>query len=165
MKQELHEIYKKYGSDLYAFILRMCRSEQLARDILQDTMLKAMQSADSFKGDCSVKTWLYTIARNLWYDYLKKAENRNQPLDSVSEPASQVSIEACFADKDTALRIHHLLHELDEPYREVFTLRVFAELKFADIAKVFGKSENWAGVTYYRAKQKLLQLLKKEGLL
>jgi len=59
MKQELHEIYKKYGSDLYAFILRMCRSEQLARDILQDTMLKAMQSADSFKGDCSVKTWLY----------------------------------------------------------------------------------------------------------
>ena len=166
MKQELHEIYEKYGSDLYAFILRMCRSEQLARDILQDTMLKAMQSADSFKGDCSVKTWLYTIARNLWYDYLKKAENRNQPLDSVSEPASQVSIEACFADKDTALRIHHhLLHELDEPYREVFTLRVFAELKFADIAKVFGKSENWAGVTYYRAKQKLLQLLKKEGLL
>ncbi|MBO7475304.1 MAG: sigma-70 family RNA polymerase sigma factor [Ruminococcus sp.] len=165
MKQELHEIYEKYGSDLYAFILRMCRSEQLARDILQDTMLKAMQSADSFKGDCSVKTWLYTIARNLWYDHLKKAENRNSSLDTLSEPTSQESIEACFADKDTALRIHHLLHELDEPYREVFTLRVFAELKFADIAKVFGKSENWAGVTYYRAKQKLLQLLKKEGLL
>ncbi|MBP5580975.1 MAG: RNA polymerase sigma factor, partial [Ruminococcus sp.] len=61
MKQELHEIYEKYSSDLYAFILRMCRSEQLAKDILQDTMLKAMTSAGSFKGNCSVKTWLYTI--------------------------------------------------------------------------------------------------------
>ncbi len=153
MKQELHEIYEKYSSDLYVFILRMCRSEQLAKDILQDTMLKAMTSADSFKGDCSVKTWLYTIARNIWYDQLKKAENRNQPLDSIPEPAVQESIEACFADK------------LDEPYREVFTLRVFAELRFADIAKVFGRTENWAGVTYYRAKQKLIELLKREGLL
>ena len=165
MKQELHEIYEKYSTDLYAFILRMCRSEQLAKDILQDTLLKAMTSADSFRGDCSVKTWLYTIARNLWYDRLKKAESRDLPLSDINEPVSQVSIENCFADRDTALRIHHLLHELDEPYREVFTLRVFAELKYADIAKVFGKSENWAGVTYYRAKQKLLQLLKKEGLL
>lgn len=165
MKREFHEIYEKYSPDLYSFILRMCGSEQLAKDILQDTMLKAMTSADSFKGDCSVKTWLYTIARNLWYDRLKKAENRNQPLDSIPEPAAQESIEACFADRDTALRIHHLLHELDEPYREVFTLRVFAELRFADIAKVFGRTENWAGVTYYRAKQKLIELLKKEGLL
>jgi RNA polymerase sigma-70 factor (ECF subfamily) len=165
MKQEFHEIYEKYSSDLYTFILRMCGNEQLAKDILQDTMLKAMTSADSFKGDCSVKTWLYTIARNLWYDRLKKAENRNQPLDSIPEPVSKVSIENCFVDKETALHIHRLLHDLEEPYREVFTLRVFAELKFSDIGNVFGKSENWAGVTYYRAKQKLLQLLKKEGLL
>lgn len=165
MKQEFHEIYEKYGPELYAFILRMCRSEQLASDILQDTMLKAMTSADSFKGDCSVKTWLCTIAKNIWFDRLKKAENHDQPLDSIPEPAARGSIEDSFADKDTALRIHHLLHYLEEPYREVFTLRVFAELKFSEIGSVFGRSENWAGVTYYRAKQKLLQLLKKEGLL
>lgn len=165
MKREFHEIYKKYSSDLYTFILRMCGNEQLAMDILQDTMLKAMTSADSFKGDCSVRTWLYMIARNLWYDHLKKAENRNRSLEEIAEPQAQESIEACFADRDTARRIHHLLHGLEEPYREVFTLRVFAELKFADIARIFGRSENWAGVTYYRAKQKLIQLLKKEGLL
>lgn len=165
MKQEFHEIYEKYSSDLYTFILRMCGNEQLAKDILQDTMLKAMTSAESFKGNCSVRTWLCTIAKNLFYDHLKKAENNNQSIESVSEPVSQVSIETCFADKETALHIHRLLHDLDEPYREVFTLRVFAELKFSDIGNVFGKSENWAGVTYFRAKQKLLQLLKKEGLL
>ncbi|WP_297958334.1 RNA polymerase sigma factor [uncultured Ruminococcus sp.] len=165
MKREFHEIYERYSSDLYSFILRMCGNEQLAKDILQDTMLRAMTSAESFKGDCSVKTWLYTIAKNLWFDHLKRAESRNSSLDAASEAVSHESIEACISDKETALRIHHLLHELDEPYREVFTLRVFAELKFADIGKVFGKSENWAGVTYYRARQKLLQLLKKEGLL
>lgn len=165
MKQELHEIYEKYSSDLYSFILRMCCNEQLAKDILQDTMLKAMTSAESFNGSCSVRTWLYTIAKNLWYDHLKKSENHNKSLDSISEPVSPVSIESCFADRETALHIHHLLHELEEPYREVFTLRVFAELRFADIAKLFGKSENWAGVTYYRAKQKLIQLLGKERLL
>ena len=143
----------------------MCGNEQLAKDILQDTMLKAMISAESFKGNCSVRTWLCTIAKNLFYDHLKKAENNNLSIESLSEPVSQVSIEACFADKETALHIHRLLHDLDEPYREVFTLRVFAELKFSDIGNVFGKSENWAGVTYFRAKQKLLQLLKKEGLL
>ena len=165
MKQEFHEIYEKYSSDLYTFILRMCGNEQLAKDILQDTMLKAMTSAESFKGNCSVRTWLCTIAKNLFYDHLKKAENNNQSIESISEPVSQVNIETCFADKEIALHIHRLLHDLDEPYREVFTLRVFAELKFSDIGNVFGKSENWAGVTYFRAKQKLLQLFKKEGLL
>ena len=92
MKQEFHEIYEKYSSDLYTFILRMCGNEQLASDILQDTMLKAMTSAESFKGSCSVRTWLCTIAKNLFYDHLKKAENNNQSIESVSEPTSQINI-------------------------------------------------------------------------
>lgn len=165
MKREFHEIYEKFSPDLYSFILRMCGSEHLAKDILQDTMLKAMTNADTFKGKCSVKTWLCTIAKNLYYDHLKKSETKNHSLDILDEPASDSNIEADIISKDTSLRIHHLLHELEEPYREVFTLRVFAELKFSDIGSVFGKSENWAGVTFYRAKQKLLQLMKKEELL
>jgi RNA polymerase sigma-70 factor (ECF subfamily) len=165
MKREFREIYEKYSSDLYTFILRMCGNEQLAKDILQDTMLKAMTSAESFKGNCSVRTWLCTIAKNLYYDYLKKHETKNSSLEDLVEPSADSNIEESFVNKETSLRIHHLLHKLDEPYREVFTLRVFAELKFSDIGNVFGKSENWAGVTFYRAKQKLIQLLKEEELL
>jgi len=165
MKQEFHEIYEKYSTNLYSFILKMCGNEQLAKDILQDTMLKAMTNADSFKGSCSVKTWLCTIAKNLYYDHLKKAETQNKSLEIIDMPTSDTNIETDIINRDTSMRIHHLLHELEEPYREVFTLRVFAELKFSDIGNVFGKSENWAGVTFYRAKQKLLQLMKKEGLL
>ena len=165
MNKEFHEIYEKYGSDLYTFILKMCGNEQLAKDILQDTMLKAMTNADKFKGECSVRTWLCTIAKNIYYDYLKRSETKNVPLDNFQEFSGQESIEEKITDSETAVRIHHLLHNLEEPYREVFTLRVFAELKFSDIGSVFGKSENWAGVTYYRAKQKLIRMLKEEGLL
>ena len=165
MNKEFREIYQKYSADLYAYILRLCRNEQLAKDILQDTMLKAMMSAESFNGGCSVKTWLYTIAKNLFYDHIKKAENKNSSLEAIPEPTAQESIEECFADKEMAVHIHHLLHKLEEPYREVFTLRVFAELSCSEIGEVFGRSGNWAGVTYYRAKKKLVELLEKEGLL
>jgi RNA polymerase sigma-70 factor (ECF subfamily) len=123
-----------------------------------------MTSADQFQGNCSVRTWLCTIARNLYCDHLKKAESRTQSLENAPEPASSEDLERKLEDADTAMRIHRMLHKLDEPYREVFTLRVFAELKFDEIGSVFGKSGNWAGVTYYRAKQKLLQMLKEEDL-
>ena len=66
--------------------------------------------------------------------------------------------------QDQSMHVHRLLHRLEEPYREVFSLRVFAELSFRDIGTVFGKNGNWAGVTYFRAKQKLIELMKEEGL-
>ena len=164
MDKEFHEIYEKYNSDLYAFILKLCGNETLAKDILQDTMLRAMTNFDQYNGKCNIKTWLCTIAKNIYFDHLRKSESRNTSLDSA-ENAAVDSFEQSLTDSDTAIRIHHLLHELDEPYREVLLLRIFAELKFSDIGSVFGKSENWAGVTYYRGKQKLIELMKKEGLL
>ena len=59
------------------------------------------------------------------------------------------------SDTDSALQIHMVLHELPEPYKEVFQLRVFGELTFAQIGMVFGKTENWARVTYHRARLKI----------
>lgn len=164
MEKGFHEIYEKYSSDLYSFILKLCGNEHLAKDILQDTMLKAMTGFESFSNNCSIKTWLCTIAKNIYFDYLRKSENRNTTLDTAENTAVD-SFEQSLTDSDTAIRIHHLLHELDEPFREVLLLRIFAELKFSDIGSVFGKSENWAGVTYYRGKKKLIELMKKEGLL
>lgn len=162
MDKALDEIYRQYAPELYAFILRMCCNEALAKDILQDTMLRAVTS--DFKGNCSVKTWLCTIARNLYFDHLKRSESKNLPLDSIPEPTAGDAFEEQIADAEYALQIHQALHRLDEPYREIFTLRVFAELKFSDIGTIFGKSGNWAGVMFYRAKQKLIALLKEEGL-
>ena len=65
-------------------------------------------------------------------------------------------------DRDTALRIHKILHTLKEPYKEVFSLRVFGELSFEDIGKLFSKSAGWARVTYYRAKMMILHEMEEQ---
>lgn len=163
MELEFEEIYRLYANDLYKFILRLCKNETLAMDIMQDTMLKAITSIDKFNGSCSIKTYLCTIAKNNYFNYLKRAENRGIPLDDTAQMADGTSFEESLDDKDSAMQIHKALHRLDEPYREIFSLRVFAELKFSDIAAVFGQSENWARVMFYRAKKKLLEMLKEDG--
>lgn len=122
--------------------------------------VKAMQAIDSFRGSSSVETYLCSIAHNLFVSDVRKS-NKLTDARSLEERASDMDIERETAQKDEAIRIHILLHGLPEPYKEAFTLRVFGELSYAEIGTVFGKSENWARVTYFRAKQ-LLQKLTKE---
>lgn len=161
MKNELDEIYELYAADVYRYIYGLCRNEAASSDILQNTMMKAVMTADKFRGECSVRTWLYRIAKNELLNYIKRSDNRNLPLDEVPEQYSD-DIEHRFSDRYTALQIHHILHGIAEPYREVFSLRVFAELKFSDISLIFGRSENWARVTFFRAKEKIIDKLREE---
>ena len=165
MKEALDEIYRLYAADVYRFALRLCRDESLAEDILQDTMLKAVTEIDRFEGRCSLKTWLCTIARNLYCNHVKRADNRNLPLDAAAESDTGEPLEHRIDDKLQAQAIHRILHTLDEPYKEIFTLRVFAELKFDEIGALFGKSGNWARVTFFRAKEKIIRQMEEEGLL
>lgn len=159
---DFDEIYRLYAGDVYRFALGLCRSPELAEDIVQDTMLKAVKSIDKFEGRCSLKTYLCTIARNLYLDHVKKADSRNLPLDEVSEIPDGGSVEQQTLDKLRAQQIHRALHSLEEPYKEVFSLRVFAELKFSDIGALFDKSDNWARVTFFRAKEKIIAIIEKE---
>ena len=64
-------------------------------------------------------------------------------------------VEQLVADRDSSFRIHVALHAMEEPFREVFELRVFGELSFREVGAIFGKTENWARVTYHRARLKL----------
>ena len=162
MDKSLEDIYKAYAKELYRYIFNLCRNETLAEDILQDTMLNAFMSIDKFKGECSMKTYLCTIARNEYYNHLKRADNRNLPLEAAQNAAADEPLEHRISDKMQAMQLHRMLHRLDEPYKEIFMLRVFAELKFSEIGSLFGKSENWARVTFFRAKAKMLELLQNE---
>ncbi len=162
MDKDFALIYETYKTDLYRFILSMTQNEDLALDILQDTMLKAAESLGKFRGECTLKTYLCTIARNEYRSYLKANRNPPLPLHELEEPAAPDDVAQQAEDHDLSMRIHCLLHRLDEPYKEVFQLRVFAELRFAEIGKIFGKTENWAGVTFFRAKKKLLAMLEEE---
>lgn len=163
MQEMLDEIYKTYAKELYRYIFNLCRNETLAEDILQDTMLNAVMSIDKFKGECSLKTYLCRIARNIWLNHVKRAENKNIPIDDSMEFVADDSVEEQLNNKMQSQAIHRVLHILDEPYKEVFTLRVFAELKFNDIGNLFGESANWARVTFFRAKEKIIRQLEKEN--
>ena len=161
MKEELDEIYRLYAGDVYRYLFSLCRNEHLAQDLLQDVMLKAVTGFDKFRGDSSVKTWLFTIAKNLYLNHVKRADNRNLPIEE-EVLRSEDNLEERIMDQSQALHIHRLVHSLDDPYREFFTLRVFAALKFDDIGAVFGKTGNWARVSYYRNKEKILSMMKED---
>ena len=148
--EDFDQIYADYYSEVYKFVLSLCQNHSLAEEITQESFFKALKSIDSFNGNCKISTWLCKIARNTLFSYTKKHNRQvDCPLDII---LSDENIEEQFADKETAYAIHKVLHKLNEPYKEVFWLRIFGELSFAQIGALFEKTESWARVTYYRAK-------------
>ncbi len=147
------EIYDAYFKDVCLFILRLSGSADIAEEVTSETVFKALKSINSFRGDCSMYTWLCGIAKNCYYSYLKKHPHAIGLDESVPIPDPTQDVESIVSDHDDARRIRLLLHELPETYKEVFMWRVFAEMSFEEIGALFGKSANWACVTYHRARK------------
>ncbi len=161
--QEFDEIYRLYSAKVYGFILKLCGNTHIAEEIMQETFYKAIKSSNKFNGKCEISTWLCSIARHEYLNYAKKKDNNNLASDDLSVYEDDFNVEDMFEDKQQALQIHRAIHILPEPYKEIFTLRIMGELSFADIGKVFGKTENWARVTFFRAKEKVIRQLKEES--
>ena len=151
---DYEKLYNSYYMQVYSYAVALTKNPEQAEEIAQHTFVKALSSKAGYKGKSSELTWLCSIAKNLYYDELR----RNQRLSSLGENlhiSSEVDIEQAVSDSDMAFRIHLVLHKLEEPYKEVFQLRVFGELSFSQIAAIFGKTESWARVTYHRARLKI----------
>ena len=145
---------------VYSYVMTLVKNQSIAEEITQNTFYKAMTAKKKFEGRSSELSWLCGIAKHLAIDEHRK-NARFSELDESMVSSSSVDIEAETEDKDTALRIHLVLHELQEPYKEVFQLRVFGELSFSQIGLIFGKTENWARVTYPRARIKIQERMVK----
>lgn len=150
---DFEKLYQTYYMQVYSYAMSLTKNAARAEEIAQQTFVKAMTAGRTYRGDASERTYLCAIAKNLAVDGFRE-EKRWAPFPEEMLP-DETDHPARVADHDTALRIHLVLHHLNEPYKEVFSLRVFGELSFADIGRVFGKSENWARVTYHRAKRKI----------
>ncbi len=156
---EFEKIYLAHFGAVHKYLLKLCGSAQIADEITGETFFKAMSAINKFEGRSDVRSWLCQIAKNSYYSYLKQA-GRTVALDSVSEKSSDgPGVEEQVADAESSMDIFKALHSLQEPYKEVFDLRVFGELSFRQIAEIFGKTENWACVTYHRAKSKIQTIL------
>lgn len=152
---DFEKIYESHFADVYRYALALTRDEATAEEITQETFFRSLTAIDSFRGECELRVWLCQIARNLYYGACREKKRFVTGVEEIAGPG----IEEGFDDRETARRLHQLLHGLKEPYKEVFSLRTFGELSFLQIGELFGKTESWARVTYFRARKQL-----KEGM-
>lgn len=151
---EFEAIYRAYFTEVELYLRSLCRDEVLAEELTEQVFFQALKALPKFRGDCDVRTWLCAMGKNCYLSHLRK----QRPVESIDEmqiPDPARTVEERLADSDQAMDIHRLLHELPDPYKEVFSLRVFGQLSFENIGRLFGRSANWACVTYHRARQKI----------
>ena len=159
---DIETIYRLYFRDVCLFLQGLTRSETLAEELTQETFFRALRAAEGFRGECEVRVWLCQIAKHLYYDHLK--HQKRHPMLSMEEleraaPENDGMPEISLLRRDAYVSIHKAIHSLREPYREIFLLRALSELSFREIGEIFGRTENWARVTYYRAKVMLAERL------
>lgn len=161
---DFEKIYNEYFNDVYLYIKRLSGDEHVAEEITSETFFKALKSIDSFRGECEIRVWLCQIAKNSYYTYVKK-NSKVQDVDEtelINLADNKSDVENEVQSKLQAFAIQKILHEIDEPYREVFMWRVYADLSFKEIAGIFNKNENWACVTYHRARKLIKERLESE---
>lgn len=153
MENELCEkLYRTYYLRVYSYLLSLSSNPSLAEELTGETFYRVFKTKADFKGDASAGTWLCAIAKNLYFDEMKK---RKRQTDLPDEIEADTGPETDILERETSFRIHTALHELEEPYKEVFELRAFGDLSFAEIGTIFKKTESWARVTYHRARLKI----------
>lgn len=156
MVNEFEEVYRLYFRDVYRYCLALTRDEQMAEEVTQETFFKALRAIDQFDGKCRLYVWLCQIAKNTYFSIQRKKRDRSELPEDI--PSGE-SLEERLLTKEAAFEIHQILHRLEEPYKEVFSLRTFGELPFRQIGELFGKTESWARVTYHRARLKIKEEL------
>lgn len=151
--QDFEKIYSDYYDTVFRYILSLCKDETWAEEITQEAFFKALKSIHTFRGECKLSVWLCQIAKNTFLSDAKK--NFHKVEEIRQDLLVEDSIEQKILNKETFYEVHQFLHQMSEPYKEVFWMRAFGELSFKEIGQLFEKSESWARVTYHRAKMKI----------
>ena len=163
MEIKFEDMYQRFFKDVYLFVFSISKDRQIAEDITQETFFKALKEIKNFRGDCSVKSWLCQIAKNLYISQTRKKSMISlEDMDALPNQISATNIEQEYIQKEDKLSVYKVLHFLDEPYKEIFLLRTLGDLSFKEIADVFHKTESWARVTYHRARLKIQEALEQK---
>jgi len=155
---DFEEIYRAYFKEVFLYIKSFSQDEMIAEEITQETFFKALKAIEKFDGSKDIRAWLFTIAKNTYFSHYKSTKKH---IDSafVDEPSTGIQIVKQLADKEDAYIVHQFLHSMQEPYKEVFSLRTFGELPFEKIGNIFGKSAGWARVTFHRGRKQIMKYM------
>ena len=152
--ESFEAVYEELFPQVYRYLLVLCGDRDLAEELAQETFFQAIQHIDSFRGDCKLYVWLCQIGKRKYLAGLRRQKRSGEMPDLERQPSPD-QLEERLLDRESAMELHRRLHALPETYREVFSLRVFGELSFGEIAQLFSRTESWARVTYHRARSKL----------
>lgn len=160
--QDFDQIYTAYYQVVFRYTLALTHNPDIAEEVTQQAFFQALKKIGRFRGDCALESWLCQIAKNVYLSMQRK--NKRLSDTSAADASMPVpdSIQNMLEEQELADQLFTLLHQLPEPYKEVFWLRTFGERSFSDIAAIFGKTESWARVTYHRAKRKLQEGMETE---
>ena len=150
-------LYETCYMRVFSYLMTLAGNRSLAEELTQETFYRAFTRQREFRGESDEVTWLCAIAKNLFVDEQRRSRRRGEIPEDLPDHAKSVA--KTVEDRDSSFRIHLILHEMEDPYKEVFELRIFGELSFREIGTIFGKTENWARVTYHRARIKLQERL------
>ncbi|MBR2290132.1 MAG: sigma-70 family RNA polymerase sigma factor [Clostridia bacterium] len=159
--QKAEEIYKDNFDTVFKYLYCLTHDENTSEELAQETFYRALKNINKFKGESKLSTWLCQIAKNLWYDELKKKKYQNVSFEenvNLVEVVSNENPEEETISKDRKIKLYEKLQKLDSTTREVIYLRITGDLSFKEIGTILNKTENWARVTYYRGKQKLKEV-------
>ena len=165
---DIESVYTQYFKDVFLYVRSLSADAGTAEEIAQETFMKALKSLDSFDGSRDIRAWLFTIAKNTYYTFCRRehiyadpehAEGYAERRLPENETDTRRDVIEQLADEERSFLIHRFLHDMKEPYKEVFSLRVFGELPYEKIGQLFGKSSGWARVSYYRAKQMIREYM------
>lgn len=149
-EKEFERVYRENAPLVYRYLLSIGCPPQDAEDITQETFVKALVNIDRYRGDCKLSVWLNQIAKNTWMTHLKKQKR----IADSDLP------ENGFEDSHLCEWID-VMENLNEPYRTVLIKKLLCDLSYSEIAAIFGKSESWARVTFYRGKVMIQKTLRK----
>lgn len=155
--------FEQYYEDVFRFLRGISADEHLAEDLTQETFYRALKSIKTYRGDTDLRVWLCAIAKNLYYTHYKHQKRFTTVENIENYESEENNLIEIISDKETSLQVHKILHHLREPYKEIFSLRVFGELSFQEIGKLFDKSAHWACVTYHRAKEMIQVEMEEKG--
>ena len=152
----MEKIYKENVEIVRKYLLCLTHNADISEELTQETFYKAIKSINSFKNNCKLSVWLCQIAKNLWYNELRKKQKiKLISDDEIMFIQSEEEIENNIILKEDKLELYRKLQKLDVEMRELVYLRITGELSFKEIANILGKTESWARTNFYRAKNKL----------
>ncbi len=155
---DIEKIYNENFIIVYKFLICLTHNKEISEDLTQETFYKAIMNIDKFKGNCKMSVWLCEIAKNLWLNELKKRKKIIFTDIDTIEIYNQYSIDEEVENKKEIENLNKKISILDKEVQEVVYLKLYGDMTFKEIGNILGKSEVWARVNFYRAKQKIKEV-------